>query len=57
MVQPKKDKMMEKTRILWADDEIEMLTPHIIFLENKGFEVTTVTNGNDALDEVSYNFV
>ncbi len=43
---------MEKTRILWADDEIEMLTPHIIFLENKGFEVTTVTNGNDALDEV-----
>jgi len=37
------------TRILWADDEIDQLKPHIIFLENKGFEVTPVTNGNDAV--------
>jgi len=37
------------TRILWADDEIDQLKPHIIFLENKGFEVTPVTNGNDAI--------
>jgi CheY-like chemotaxis protein len=37
------------TRILWADDEIDQLKPHIIFLENKGFEVTPVTNGGDAV--------
>ncbi|MCW9706973.1 response regulator [Fodinibius salsisoli] len=36
-------------RILWADDEIDQLKPHIIFLENKGFEVTPVTNGGDAV--------
>lgn len=37
------------TRILWADDEIDQLKPHIIFLKNKGFEVTPVTNGEDAI--------
>jgi CheY-like chemotaxis protein len=37
------------TRILWADDEIDQLKPHIIFLENKDFEVTPVTNGEDAI--------
>ncbi|SMO82009.1 bifunctional response regulator/alkaline phosphatase family protein [Fodinibius sediminis] len=37
------------TRILWADDEIDQLKPHIIFLENKGFDVTPVTNGSDAV--------
>lgn len=37
------------TRILWADDEIDQLKPHIIFLENKDFEVTPVTNGKDAI--------
>jgi CheY-like chemotaxis protein len=36
-------------QILWADDEIDQLRPHIIFLENKGFAVTPVTNGEDAL--------
>lgn len=36
-------------RILWADDEIDQLKPHIIFLENKGFEITPVTNGKDAV--------
>jgi len=36
-------------QILWADDEIEQLRPHIIFLEKKGFIVTPVTNGEDAL--------
>ncbi len=39
--------------ILWADDEIEALRPHIIFLENKGFNVTPVTNGEDAVSVVS----
>ncbi len=41
---------MSKERILWADDEIDLLKPHIIFLQNKGYEVETVTNGRDALD-------
>lgn len=38
-------------KILWADDEIDVLRPHIIFLTNKGYEVTTVSNGLDAVDE------
>ena len=41
---------MQNYRILWADDEIDLLKPHILFLNHKGFEVTTVTNGIDALD-------
>lgn len=41
---------MQKTRILWADDEIELLKSHIVFLNNKGFEVDKVTSGNDAID-------
>ncbi len=36
-------------RILWADDEIDQLKPHIIFLENKGFDITPVSNGEDAI--------
>ncbi len=36
--------------ILWVDDEIELLRAHIIFLEKKGYEVTTVSNGTDAID-------
>lgn len=35
--------------ILWVDDEIDQLKPHMIFLENKGFNVTPVTNGEDAI--------
>lgn len=41
---------MSKEHILWADDEIDLLKPHIHFLNNKGYEVTMVTNGRDALD-------
>ena len=44
---------MSKVRILWADDEIDLLKPHILFLENKGYEVETVTNGRDAIDMLS----
>ena len=44
---------MSKERILWADDEIDLLKPHILFLENKGYEVETVTNGRDAIDMLS----
>jgi DNA-binding response OmpR family regulator len=37
--------------ILWVDDEIELLKAHIIFLQKKGYEVTTVSNGADAIEE------
>ena len=37
-------------KILWADDEIDLLKPHILFLKAKGYDVTTVSNGLDALD-------
>ena len=36
-------------KILWADDEIDLLRSHVMFLEGKGFQVTTVTNGDDAI--------
>ena len=39
--------------ILWADDEIDLLKPHILFLKSKGYDVTTVNNGRDALDLVA----
>jgi CheY-like chemotaxis protein len=47
---------MKKTRILWTDDEIDSLRAHIIFLEGKGFEVTTANNGSDAIDLVRSEF-
>ena len=43
---------MVKTSILWADDEIELLRPHILFLEKKGYEVVTTNNGSEAIDLV-----
>jgi CheY-like chemotaxis protein len=46
---------MDKIKILWADDEIDLLRPHIIFLNDKGFQVETANNGNDALDLISNN--
>jgi len=42
---------MEKIKILWADDEIDLLKPQMMFLERKGYEIITVTNGHDALEE------
>lgn len=42
---------MDKISILWADDEIDLLKPHLLYLSDKGFNVKTVTNGNDAVDE------
>jgi CheY-like chemotaxis protein len=44
--------MSQQFNILWADDEIDLLKPHILFLEKKGYSVTTANNGRDALDMV-----
>jgi CheY-like chemotaxis protein len=46
---------MDKITILWADDEIDLLKPQLMFLEKKGYEVVTVTNGHDAIDECEEN--
>ena len=43
---------MDRKKILWVDDEIELLRSHIIFLSEKGYEVDTVTNGEDAISSV-----
>lgn len=48
------------SKILWADDEIELLKPHVLFLKEKGFEVKTVNNGMDAaelVEEESFDIV
>ena len=45
--------MEHNGKILWADDEIDLLKPHILFLKQKGYDVTTVSNGADALDKVA----
>lgn len=42
---------MKNGTILWVDDEMELLKAHIIYLEKKGYEVITVTNGTDAIEQ------
>ncbi len=47
-------------RILWADDEIDLLKPHIIYLKGKGYDVTPAKSGDEALElleEESYNLI
>ena len=47
-------------KILWVDDEIELLKPHILFLTSKGYEVDTCNNGYDAIDmasETAYDLI
>jgi CheY-like chemotaxis protein len=49
-----------EARILWADDEIELLKPHILFLEQKGYVIDTINNGADAVDmaaETHYDII
>jgi len=46
---------MRKIKILWTDDEVEALKPHIFFLEEKGYEIDTCSNGNDTIDLVRQN--
>ena len=41
---------MDTIKILWVDDEIDYLKPHILFLEKKNYSVTTCNNGRDAID-------
>ena len=48
---------MSIPKILWVDDEIDSLNSQIIFLENKGYSVTTKTNGYDAIEYVKENIV
>ncbi len=46
---------MDNIQILWVDDEIDLLKPHIIFLSEKGYQVDTIDNGSDALEMVEEN--
>jgi len=48
---------MAVPKILWVDDEIESLQSQKLFLEGKGYEVQTLTNGFDAIDFVKENMV
>jgi CheY-like chemotaxis protein len=41
---------MQRYSILWADDEIDLLKPHILFLQQRGYDITPVNNGSDAVD-------
>ena len=46
--------------ILWVDDEIELLKPHIIYLQSKGYNLTTAKSGDEALeiiDKTSFNLI
>ena len=47
---------MRKPRILWVDDEIDLLRPHILFLQEKNYDVETANDGSDAVDKVKENF-
>ena len=46
---------MKNGKLLWADDEIDLLKPHVLFLEDKGYEVVTVCSGQDAIDSSKEN--
>jgi DNA-binding response OmpR family regulator len=41
---------MDKIKILWVDDEIDLLKPHILFLNQKNYDVTSCNNGFDAIE-------
>ncbi|MGB5983372.1 MAG: bifunctional response regulator/alkaline phosphatase family protein [Nonlabens sp.] len=51
---------MAEIRLLWVDDEVDLLKPHIIFLENKGYRIDTCVSGTEALEkieEVNYDLI
>ncbi len=43
---------MNNIKVLWVDDEIDLLKPHILFLEKKGYTVTTCRSGSEAIEEI-----
>lgn len=47
--------MQKEISILWVDDEIDLLKPQIIFLESKGYKISSINNGSDAIDMVANN--
>jgi len=47
---------MQKPQILWADDEIDLLKPHILFLTGKGYEITAVNNGLEAVEKANSQY-
>ena len=46
---------MEKKSILWVDDQIDLLKAHIIFLRDKGFQVTSCNNGSESIELIKNN--
>ena len=46
---------MNNINILWVDDEIDLLKPHILFLEKKNYNVTTCNSGTEAIDILKDN--
>ena len=46
---------MSDIKVLWVDDEIDLLKPHILFLENKNYKVTTAKSGTEALEEIKHD--
>src|SRR6478609_3269832 len=48
MIKFRKISIMQRYSILWVDDEIDLLKPHIIFLEQRGYDITPINNGSDA---------
>src|SRR4249920_849132 len=42
---------MQRYNILWADDEIDLLKPHILFLQSRGYDITPVNNGSEAVEQ------
>jgi len=51
----KDDTMTKQIKILWIDDEIDLLKPFVLFLKEKGFLVDTVLNGNDGIAAIHQN--
>ncbi len=49
--------MTNNITILWADDEIDLLKPHILFLEQKGYKLITVKSGNEAIEKLTDNII
>ena len=49
--------MDNKKNIIWADDEIDLLKPHILLLEKKGYNIIPLNSGEDTIDQCSKSAV